>query len=148
MRCQRPFRQFDETDYRMCERCRGAVSGLAPDGPRFMPRAAARTSVAIALLACVTAHAVAAPPPNADPALRDWYEGLRSPSTGVSCCSVADCRPTDAYELIGSGWRVERGGVWYNVPPETVIAAENPTGRAVACVYGAQVHCFVAPSMG
>src|SRR5215212_9154635 len=53
----------------------------------------------------------AEPPTNADPALRPWFESLKQPGTGVSCCSISDCRPvqyrlaSDGYEaLIDSGW--------------------------------------------
>ena len=39
--------------------------------------------------------ATAAPPPNADPALGTWFRSLIEPGTGISCCSITDCRATD-----------------------------------------------------
>jgi hypothetical protein len=45
---------------------------------------------------------VAAPPENADPALHGWFESLKQPGSGVSCCSIADCRPVE-YRLATDG---------------------------------------------
>src|SRR5271169_4548955 len=59
----------------------------------------------------LAASAAAAPPQNADPALAPWYRSLIQPGTTISCCSLADCRPTeyrtkaDHYEaLVGGSW--------------------------------------------
>jgi len=45
----------------------------------------------------------AAPPENADPALHGWFESLKQPGSGVSCCSIADCRPVE-YRLVAEGY--------------------------------------------
>ena len=45
----------------------------------------------------------AEPPANADPALRPWFELLKQPGTGVSCCSISDCRPVQ-YRLAIDGY--------------------------------------------
>src|SRR5215510_8006667 len=51
----------------------------------------------VAAVACagLALPADARPPPNADMTLAPWFQGLRQPRTGMSCCSIADCRPTD-----------------------------------------------------
>jgi hypothetical protein len=107
-------------------------------------------------LACISvlfvAPALAAPPENADPNLREWYEGLRQPSTGAPCCSIADCRRTEARHN-DSGWEVlidERFGArdsrWTSVPSNRVLERQNPTGEAVVCFLPTLgVMCFVPP---
>ena len=53
-----------------------------------------RLFVAAAAL-LMTANAAAQPPPDADYKLAPWFQSLRQPGTGTSCCSIADCRTTD-----------------------------------------------------
>ncbi len=85
-----------------------------------------------------------APPPNADPGLSAWFNSLRQPGTGASCCSIADCRPVD-YRLGPAGYEVFIDNTWRPVPPDKVIhGKENPLGRAVVCwtpAFG--IMCFV-----
>jgi hypothetical protein len=111
-----------------------------------------RALISAFVLAAVLAAmpAFAAPPEHPDPALRGWFESLRSPRTGAPCCSVADCRPTLARR--GSdGWEVmidERFRAstifWIPVPADKVLAIENPTGQAIACYLPeAGLMCFV-----
>jgi hypothetical protein len=57
--------------------------------------------------------AVAAPPDSPDPALAPWFESLKQPGTGASCCSIADCRTVefrqdrDGYEVFIDGrWKM------------------------------------------
>lgn len=85
-----------------------------------------------------------APPPNADPTLAPWFNSLRQPGTGVSCCSVADCRPVD-YRPTKNGYEVWINDHWIPVPPDKVLdGRDNPVGRAVVCYTPALgVMCFV-----
>jgi hypothetical protein len=72
----------------------------------------------------------AAPPPDADPAMAPWFNSLRQPGSGISCCSIADCRPVD-YRTVDNHYEAFIEGEWRAVPPEKVITrADNPTGRA------------------
>jgi hypothetical protein len=109
-----------------------------------------------AALALLTAAAVsAAPPPGAapDPERAAWFRSLRSPETGVSCCSVADCRNTAVRpEPDGSisAWigQEQFGAMapddWRPIPPEARLERDdNPTGHAVVCFVAGRVHCFV-----
>ena len=65
-----------------------------------------RLSRAALLLVWVIAPGIgasdAAPPENADPNLAPWFESLKQPGSGVSCCSIADCRPVE-YRLVADG---------------------------------------------
>jgi hypothetical protein len=91
--------------------------------------------------------ALGAAPDGADPALAPWYQSLRQPGTGVSCCSIADCRTTD-YRPRGDGYEAMIDGNWVDVPPDKVLQhMPNPTGRAVVCWTPQRgVLCFVCPA--
>jgi hypothetical protein len=93
------------------------------------------------------ASGLAAQPDGADPnsPLGSWYRSLRSPD-GVSCCSIADCRPIDA-RLVAEHWEIlvpEFG--WQVVPADRVLKRENPDGRPIACRSYGRVLCFVPPA--
>jgi hypothetical protein len=100
----------------------------------------------VCVLAFLTSMSVsrAAPPPDADPAQAPWFNSLRQPGSGISCCSIADCRPVD-YRTVGDHYEAFIEGEWRPVPPEKVLTrADNPTGRAVVCwtkISG--IMCFV-----
>lgn len=97
----------------------------------------------------------AAPPPDPDPRLSEWFQGLRQPGTNSSCCDLSDCRPVGT-RIGGEGYEVlltpaafpvaeER---WVRVPPHTILhGKDNPLGRAVVCWTPAKgVICFVRPT--
>ena len=90
------------------------------------------------------AVAIAHPPPNADMSLAPWFEGLRQPGTGMSCCSIADCRQTD-FRTIGTHYEALIDGQWRPIPPDKILdRIDNPTGRAVVCYTPSLgVMCFV-----
>lgn len=94
--------------------------------------------------AALSAGAFAAPPPDADMSLAPWFRGLRQPGTGMSCCSIADCRRVD-YEITPDGYVVRLNGMSMPVPPERVLhRMSNPTGRGVACYTPDMgIMCFV-----
>jgi len=102
--------------------------------------------VLAALLAGI-GTADAAPPDDADPALAPWFQSLRQPGTGVSCCSIADCRLTE-YRSNAEGYEALIAGRWLAVPAERVLQnVDNPTGRAVVCYLpGRGILCFVWPA--
>jgi hypothetical protein len=88
--------------------------------------------------------AVAAPPENADPSLAPWFNSLRMPWTNALCCSMADCRPTEA-RTNNDHYEVLIEGEWRVVPDDKVLnRTDNPTGRAVVCwTPTAGILCFV-----
>jgi hypothetical protein len=94
------------------------------------------------LLAAVPLHA--APPQDADPAMAPWFNSLRQPGSGISCCSIADCRPVD-YRTVDNHYEAFIEGEWRAVPPDKVLTrADNPTGRAVVCwTKLSGIMCFV-----
>ena len=63
------------------------------------------------------------------PAIREWFENMRSPK-GISCCSYADGHRT-GYDIRQGQYWVPIDGEWYPVPPEAVIKTENPVGEAI-----------------
>ena len=89
----------------------------------------------------------AAPPENADSSLAPWFQSLRQPGTGISFCSMADCRPID-YRMNEAGYEALIDNKWLPVPPDRVLQhTENPTGRAIACYMpGRGILCFVRPA--
>lgn len=93
------------------------------------------------------ATARAAAPEDADPALTPWFQSLRQPGTGISCCSIADCRMTD-YRTSATGYEALIDNKWLTVPPERILQhISNPTGRAIVCYHpGTGILCFVRPS--
>src|SRR5260370_21386495 len=69
-------------------------------------------TILAALLAASPVNA--APPENADPALAPWFQSLRQPETGMSCCDIADCRPTE-YRTVGDQYEVWIEDQWLPV---------------------------------
>ena len=106
-----------------------------------------RRYILIALLPVLVMPALAQPPAGADPnsPLAQWYRSLRSPETGGSCCSEADCRPVDA-RIAGDRWQIKTDTGWQDVPPERVLHRENADGRALACRFATMIFCFVPPA--
>jgi hypothetical protein len=66
---------------------------------------------------------------NVPPAIREWFENMRSPK-GILCCSYADGHRT-GYDIRQGQYWVPIDGDWYPVPPEAVIKTENPVGEAI-----------------
>ena len=89
---------------------------------------------------------LAAAPVGSDSTYADWYQSLVSPTTHGHCCGMADCRHPEGYKIEGGVRKVEFGGQWLDVPPETVIPTMNPTGQVVACVVAGTVICFIGVS--
>lgn len=98
----------------------------------------------LAALLGAAATAYARPPPNPDPNLAPWFESLRQPHNGASCCSISDCRPAD-YRTSGDHYEVMLEDRWVAVPPDKVLRRlDNPTGRGVVCWTPATgIMCFV-----
>lgn len=100
--------------------------------------------VSCATMGLLAGAAMARPPPSADMSLAPWFQSLRQPGTGMSCCSMADCRQTD-FRIRDGHYQAMIDGHWEAVPPEAVLQrADNPTGRAVVCYSRYQgIMCFV-----
>lgn len=100
--------------------------------------------LAIAALGALAGVAQAHPPPDADMSLAPWFRSLKQPGTGMSCCSIADCRQTDVRVRNGQ-YQALVEGQWQPVPPNVVLRrTDNPTGRAVVCYtpyFG--IMCFI-----
>lgn len=118
--------------------CANSLRFVASAGARSIRRAAP------ALILLLAASAAAAPPQNADPALAPWYRSLLQPGTTVSCCSLADCRPTE-YRIKPDHYEALVGGNWVTVPPDKILQrTDNPTGHAIVCWTPQRgIMCFV-----
>lgn len=103
-----------------------------------------RVVIVVVVLGSLAGAAVARPPPNPDPRYQSWFESLRQPGTGMSCCSMADCRPTQ-YRTRDGHYEALVQGKWETVPPEAVLQrTSNPTGNAVVCYTPFRgILCFV-----
>ena len=100
-----------------------------------------------------------------------WYESLREPQTGQSCCNLRDCKPAEyridkegRYEVLLSreqlaDWHLDMSipmfslyKNWVVVPDKAIIRdpkvlASNPTGQAVVCwTPYAGILCFIPAS--
>jgi hypothetical protein len=64
--------------------------------------------------------------------LHYWYQTLKQPGTGMSCCNNQDCRPT-TYRLHGSEIQVEVDGEWTTVPPNKILNVQPPDLNAHVC---------------
>ena len=90
----------------------------------------------------------AAAPENGEPSMHGWFESLKQPGSGVSCCSIADCRPVD-YKLNGEGYEALIETRWMRIPDDKILHGKpNPTGRAVLCrsPISGTILCFVPAS--
>lgn len=103
-----------------------------------------RILIVAAMLGSLSGSAVAHPPANTDLRFEQWFQGLRQPGTGMSCCSIADCRPTE-FRTRGGHYQALVMGKWEDVPPSAVLQkTDNPTGRAIVCYTPYRgIMCFV-----
>jgi hypothetical protein len=83
----------------------------------------------------------------------DWYQELKQPGTGYSCCTgtingiEGDCRPTRAYLTDEGQWRALIDGRWVMVPPRAVLKQLAPDGRSHICASRSGViFCFLGGS--
>jgi hypothetical protein len=90
-------------------------------------------SIATLMFCAVSATAAAAMDrgqfKDVPPAIREWFENMRSPK-GIACCSYADGHRT-GYDIRQGQYWVPIDGEWYPVPAEAVIKTENPVGEAI-----------------
>ena len=64
--------------------------------------------------------------------LHAWYETLKQPGSGMSCCNNQDCRPTSS-RVVGENVQVEVDGEWTTVPPDKILNAQAPDLGAHVC---------------
>jgi len=108
------------------------------------------TACVLIVVAARFASAPAAPPDGADPnsPVGKWFQSLKQPGSGASCCSIADCRPVD-YRMGTGGYEAKLDGDWVHVPEERILHGQtNPTARAIVCrsPVNGSILCFVPAS--
>ena len=76
------------------------------------------------------AHAAA--PPGSDPAFAQWFQSLRNPATGISCCGHGDGHVlTDTeWRIAGNHYEVRIDGQFYPVSPQAVLNRIAESDRA------------------
>ena len=105
---------------------------------------AARYSL-VSLLIFAAGGLRAASPENTNSELHGWFESLKQPGSGISCCSIADCLPVD-YKMEGDGYEALIETRWVRIPGDKVLHGKpNPTGRAILCrsPISGTILCFV-----
>lgn len=84
---------------------------------------------------------------------QDFYQQLFTPVTKVSCCNLADCRPTSG-RAVGDHYEVKINGAWVTVLPDKVVKRTAPDGGYHVCapvVFSGKpehVYCVVLPPEG
>lgn len=103
-----------------------------------------RAALALAPLFLVMTIAEARPPAGANLASPEakWFQSLKQPQSGASCCDISDCRKAPVREA-GDHWeflavRAEYGGNgddrWHPIPEDKWLRGKtNPTGETVIC---------------
>jgi len=143
----------------------GAWGGKREQRPSEEHRAgpatwALRAALALGPAVLVAIIAQARPPAGADldsPESK-WYQSLKQPQSGASCCDISDCRKAPVRDA-GDHWeflavRAEYGGngddQWHAIPEDKWLRGKtNPTGETVICWdprFG--VLCAVKPAGG
>lgn len=118
------------------------------------------------------AHDMAA---TTDPQRGAWFESLKQPKSGTSCCNLTDCHQTQARQLLDHSWQAVMvdgmGSRWVDIPPDKVVTKPlSVDGEAYLChsdgskggwtssMYGTGrffeapsaglIYCFVPPIPG
>lgn len=100
---------------------------------------------ALILLACLWATEAGAQ--DADRGA--WFESLKQPDTGMSCCSISDCAATKA-EWRGGQWHAVVLGRMTPIPSEKIVRTPlSIDGDAYVCASPVgTIWCFVPPPQG
>lgn len=80
----------------------------------------------------------------------DFYNGLVTPETKVSCCNLADCRPTSG-RAVGDHYEVKINEVWTEVLASKVVKRTAPDWGFHVCAPQTfsgrpeHVYCVILP---
>lgn len=93
---------------------------------------------------------------NGDDHRSNWFNSLKQPSNGITCCNLSDCHETDAKQLADGSWTAvieDPGGKrWTAIPPDKVVKRPlSIDGAAYLCnaVYVINdIYCFIPPIPG
>lgn len=92
----------------------------------------------------------------------DWYQHLKQPGTGFSCCNgdtvdslgnrrEGDCRPTRAFLGEDGRWRALVDGHWREVPSRVVLEGRfnrDPLRAHVCASKTGMIYCFLGAGDG
>jgi len=80
-----------------------------------------------------------------------WFNSLKMPGSGTSCCSIADCKQVDSEWRNDGWWALAQTKGWISIPDGKIIKNKpNIMERAILCTSpGDQsLYCFLPPDMG
>lgn len=108
-----------------------------------------RTHPHLTRLALVVCAGLINSPAFSDP-ISDFFQSLRQPGTGHSCCNISDCAFTTArWDATSQRWiAIGRGGEEVVIDPQIVLDRPSIDERAVLCQSKAEDLCFVPPLQG
>ena len=76
-----------------------------------------------------------------------WFESLKMPGTGISCCDISDCRRTKADWRNGQWWATVDGD-WTPIPPDKELSKRSIDGDAYVCASPTHhIYCFIKPDL-
>lgn len=113
--------------------------------------------IALAVFALLMAYSLAdeAEAVARDPSRGAWFQSLRMPTSGKSCCDISDCRQTEARQNVDGSWTAIVNGEWRPIPADRVL--QQPVsidGEAYVCnapdvgFATGVIYCFVPPVPG
>jgi hypothetical protein len=73
--------------------------------------------------------------------LHHWYQTLKQPKNGASCCNNQDCRPTQS-RMINGEVQVEIDGEWTIVPREKILNVPSVDLQSHVCAPSAANGMF------
>jgi len=79
-----------------------------------------------------------------------WFESLKQPGSGLSCCDISDCRRTEAEWRGGNDgkWWATVNGIWTPIPHDKELTKRSIDGDAYVCASpNRYVYCFVKPNL-
>ena len=72
-----------------------------------------------------------------------WYDELKVPKTGGSCCSGKDCAPAEPCLAVGDKEGLIVAGACYPIPWDRVLNIPSPDGQSHACFFQGRIQCVV-----
>lgn len=88
-----------------------------------------------------------------DPGTSQWFQNLKQPGTGMSCCDQSDCAQASS-EPRADGWWAKSNvtGQWFPVDPAKILPGFSIFPKAILCESphpkadgSPSIYCFVRP---
>lgn len=91
---------------------------------------------------------------------KSFYESLKQPGTGSSCCDLSDCYETLVERRNGSWWALDEANQWRQIPDSIITDKKTDNEHGVLCTGSYSsigispdglrplLYCFTEPDMG